>query len=219
MFRTSPSAFLRCGLAALLALPLTACGGATPAAFNKGMQSVHQPVVSQSNYIYDVRMDDSAGLSAGERDRLNGWLDSLQVGYGDHLAIATDDAYVSPAMKDGIAAVLGQRGMLVEEDGSAAAGRAPSGSVRLILRRASAHVPGCPNWSDKQESYMSGKTSANFGCATNSNLAAMVANANDLVRGQGADSVLRTATSDKAIKTYREAPATGSGGLQSLKGQ
>ena len=47
----------------------------------------------------------------------------------------------------------------------------------------------------------------------------MVANANDLVRGQGADSVLRTATSDKAIKTYREAPATGSGGLQSLKGQ
>lgn len=219
MFRTSPSHLLRFGLTALLALPLAACGGATSTAFNQGMQSVHQPVVSQSNYIYDVRIDESGGLNAGEQARLNGWLNSLQVGYGDHLAIATEDAYVSPAMKDGIAAVLGQRGMLIEEDGSAAAGRAPSGSVRLILRRATAHVPGCPNWSDKQESYMSGRTSANFGCATNSNIAAMVANPNDLVRGQGADSALRTATSDKAIKTYREQPATGAGGLQSLKGQ
>lgn len=206
---------LRLSLAAALALPLAACGPET--GFNKGMQSVHQPVVAQQNYIYDVQGADGS-LSPAERGRLTGWLDSLDVGYGDHVAIAMDENYVTPAMRDGIAEVLSKRGMLIEEDSSAQAGRAPYGSVRLILRRATASVPGCPNWNRKQETDMVGGLSSNYGCATNGNLAAMVADANDLVRGQAVNSDLRTATSNNAIKVYREKAPTGSGGLQSLGG-
>lgn len=208
---------LRLALTSALVLPLAACGGEATS-FNRGMQSVHQPVVAQQSFIFDVQGSDD-GLSPTEQGRLSGWLDSLEVGYGDHVAIAMDENYVTPAMRDGVAEVLSKRGMLVEEDTSAQAGRAPYGSVRLILRRAIASVPGCPDWRRKQESDMDGGLSANFGCATNGNLAVMVADANDLVRGQALNSDLRTATSNTAIKVYREKAPTGSGGLQSLGGK
>jgi pilus assembly protein CpaD len=44
----------------------------------------------------------------------------------------------------------------------------------------------------------------------------MVANPDDLVRGQSSDSDLRTATSDRAISTYRNKTPTGSGDLKNL---
>ena len=45
----------------------------------------------------------------------------------------------------------------------------------------------------------------------------MVANPEDLVRGQGTDSNLRTATSNRAITTYREKPPTGAGELKEMQ--
>ena len=108
--------------------------------------------------------------------------------------------------------------LLVQQDDSAIAGAAPYGSVRLIVRRATASVPGCPDWQTKQENNMSGGTSSNFGCATNSNFAAMVANPEDLVRGQTTNSELRTATSNRAIQSYQAKAPTGAGGLVDLGG-
>ena len=61
---------------------------------------------------------------------------------------------------------------------------------------------------------MSGGTSSNFGCGVNGNLAAMIANPEDLVRGQTTDSDLRTTTSNRAIQAYREQAPTGAGGLK-----
>lgn len=212
--------FLRVALLLGLAAPLGACGGSTllSSNVNKGMQSVHQPVVTQSHFLYDVMARDSDPMSPAERVRLTGWLDSLDVGYGDHLAIASGDSYVAPAMRASIAEVLSHRGMMVEDDTSARAGRVPHGAVRLVLRRSSAAVTGCPNWRDTEENNMSGGMSTNYGCAANSNLAAMVADPEDLVRGQTSNSALRTATSNTAIKTYRDKAPTGAGGLQSLGG-
>src|SRR3546814_10562528 len=62
----------------------------------------------------------------------------------------------------------------------------------------------CPDWSDKPETDQQLGASTNFGCGVNGNLAAMIANPEDLVRGQTTDSDLRTATSNRAISTYRE---------------
>lgn len=211
LFRRSS---LKLALPLVLALPLAACGPDT--LYNRGVQSIHQPVVQHSQYLYDVQDNGMGGVSASERARLSGWLDSLHVGYGDRVAIAVDGAYVAPGVRDGIADVLGKRGMLIDEDASAQAGRAAPGSVRLILRRATASVPGCPNWSDTAENNMSTASARNFGCATNSNLAAMVANADDLVRGQAGSSDLATATSDRAIRVLREKAPSGAGGLQSI---
>lgn len=204
----------RLALPLVLALPLAACGSDT--LYNRGLQAARQPVVQHSYFLFDVQQDSMGSLNAGERNRLNGWLDSLDVGYGDNVAIATDDSYVTPAMREALADILGRRGMLINEDASAQAGRPAPGSVRLILRRATASVPGCPNWSDTAEASLTSATSRNFGCATNGNLAAMIANPDDLVRGQQTDSAYRTDISTRAIRTLREKEPTGAGGLQSL---
>lgn len=207
---------LRMGLAGVAALSLAACDGEST--FNRSVESVHQPVVNYATFLYDVRTDGTSRLSPEERTRLAGWLNSLDIGYGDSVAIASGSTYVGRALHDDIADVIGRRGMLIGEDSSAAAGTPPYGSIRLIVRRTSASVPGCPDWSGNQETNMSGSASSNFGCGVNGNLAAMVANPEDLVRGQSTDSDLRTATSNRAIQTYREKDLTGAGDLKELGG-
>lgn len=214
MTSLSHKSLLRLSAAALLALPLAACVTDTA---NRSIDSVHQPVVSHAIYTYDVQAGSGDTLAAAESARLNDWLTSIDLGYGDQIAIVSN-GYDSSTLREGIANVVARRGMLVGEDSSAAAGTAPQGSVRLVVRRASASVPGCPDWSTKQESSMDMGTSSGFGCGINGNLAAMIANPEDLVRGQGTDSGLRTATSNRAISTYRDKVPTGSGELKSQYG-
>ena len=236
MTSLSANTIVRFGALALMALPLAACNPAV----NRGVESVHQPVVGHDTYTYDVQPGPDGGLSASEARRLEDWFASIGLGYGDQVAIVTD-AYYSPELREGIedqahlrrlraavqgglpladavADVVARHGMLVGEDSSAAAGAAPSGSVRMVVRRATARVPGCPDWSSKQETESQLGTTSNFGCGVNGNLAAMVANPEDLVRGQSSASDLRTATSNRAISTYREKTPTGSGDLKSLSG-
>lgn len=70
----------------------------------------------------------------------------------------------------------------------------------------SAYVPGCPDWSTSLAQAHEGNSS-NFGCATMTNLAAMIANPQDLLHGQDAS----TGSGDvavKAIKAWREAAPT-----------
>lgn len=215
MASMSPKTLVRLGALATLALPLTACQYDN---VNRGLQSVHQPVISHSAFTYDVPADANGGLAASEANRLDDWFISIGLTYGDQVAVVTDNAYFSPSLRDSIGDVVARHGMLVSEDSSAAAGTAPQGSVRLIVRRAMASVPGCPDWSDKSESNMQMGTGANFGCGVNGMLAAMIANPEDLVRGQNSDSNLRTATSNRAISTYREKAPTGAGDLKSQYG-
>jgi pilus assembly protein CpaD len=198
---------------AILATPLTA--QAAPRA-NRTMDSIHQPVVGHSAYTFDVQAGSSGGLTPTEAIRLNDWFVSIGLGYGDNVAIVTDGGYFNPALRDDVDAVVAHHGLLVATDSSAEAGQAPAGSVRLIVRRATASVPGCPDWHEKQEADMNLGTSSNFGCGVNSNLAAMVANPEDLVRGQGTDSDMRTVTSNRAISTYRDKAPTGAGELKQL---
>lgn len=200
------------GALAVLALPLAGCMTDSP---NRSVESVHQPVVSYANYTFDVQAGPGDTLTPVEAGRLADWFASIRLGYGDQVAIVSD-AYYGPALREGIADVVARHGLLVGEDSSAVAGAAPQGSVRLIVRRASASVPGCPDWSDKQEADMNLGASANYGCALNGNLAAMIANPEDLVRGQSSDSDLRTATSNRAISTYRDKPPTGAGELKQI---
>lgn len=215
MTSLSPRTIARLGLVTLLALPLGACVTESP---NRSVESVHQPVVSYTSFTYDVQAGPDGGLSGPEAVRLNDWFTSIHLSYGDQIAVASDSGYYSPSLRDGIADMVARHGLLVAEDNSAVAGSAPDGSVRLIVRRAMANVPGCPDWSYKQETDINLGTSSNFGCGTNGNFAAMVANPEDLVRGQSSDSELRTATSNRAISTYREKAPTGAGDLKEIKG-
>lgn len=196
-------------LALSLGLALAGCGGI---ATNRTLYSTHEPVVEQVNYTLDVQAG-ADGLAYGEGRRLNGWLDALGLKYGDRISV--DDPSGNPAVHDAIAAIAGRYGLLLGEKAPQTAGYIQSGSVRVVITRAKASVPGCPDWSAKSDFNPNNATSPNFGCATNSNLAAMVANPQDLVHGNdsGDNTVV---TSDRAIKAWREAEPTGAKGLTTV---
>lgn len=81
-----------------------------------------------------------------------------------------------------------------------------------VVTNGVAHVPGCPDWSDnKTHANPFESMSSNYGCATNSNLAAMIADPADLLRGRAAtEGAAEVAT--RAIKAYRETAPSGKGG-------
>jgi pilus assembly protein CpaD len=57
---------------------------------------------------------------------------------------------------------------------------------------------------------------SNYGCAVNANLAAMVANPEDLVHGREGSGVGDARTATKAVETYRNATPTGTQGLKDI---
>jgi pilus assembly protein CpaD len=75
-----------------------------------------------------------------------------------------------------------------------------------VVTPGSARVPNCPNWTNSNLD-SAALNDSNYGCATNSNLAAMVADPMDLIRGK-ADQATDTENVMRAIKAWREAPAT-----------
>jgi pilus assembly protein CpaD len=189
-----------------LALALSACGTS-----NRGMESVHQPVVQRSDYVIDVN---AAGdrLAPGERERLDGWFNSIGVSYGDRVAI--DDPTGAQQGQRDVADLLSRRGMMIAGAAPVTAGALPPGSVRVVVSRASAGVPGCPDWSRPATPEFTGSTMSNYGCAVNGALAAMVADPHDLVHGRDSSGPADPTLSAKAIKTFREAPPSGNRGLK-----
>ena len=75
-----------------------------------------------------------------------------------------------------------------------------------MVTRSIAYVPNCPNGAS---AHGPSSTSSNYGCAVNSNWAAMVANPSDLVLGQTGTVGASRDAGIKAIKVYREAVPTG----------
>ncbi|HEX2762373.1 MAG TPA: CpaD family pilus assembly lipoprotein [Allosphingosinicella sp.] len=179
----------------------------------RGVDSLNQPVVERTDYVLDLSARDD-GLSALERARLGAWFGSLGVGYGDRIFV--EEPYgPGPARLD-VARVAAAYGLLVSDGAPVLAGEVAPGTARVIVSRSMAYVPNCPNWRPTGPS----STSSNYGCAINSNLAAMIADPIDLVLGQAGTGTDAT-TAAKAIKVYREAPPTGAKGLkeQSSRGQ
>lgn len=195
----------------ILALGLGACTvnprGPLTAANNPSIYSVHQPIVQHTNFVLDL---DASGdsLSPSERARLIGWFEGIELRYGDQIYVEEPRDYPSPGARADVGRVLGEYGMLMQNGAPISNGIVAPGTVRVIASRSTASVPSCPNWNDPKLAPTT-NTSANFGCAMNSNVAAMVADPNDLIRGrQGSvDSSGRTAA--RAVRVYRERQPTG----------
>jgi len=201
-------------IAALLVLgaSVAACGGTTTPA-NRTLYSVNQPVVQRTDYVLDLATG-PGGVPANEIARLHGWFQGLQVAYGDRISIDSAGGYTDAAVRDSIASAAGRYGLLVSDDAPVTAGSVQPGSVRVVVSRTTASVPGCPNWENQYGGLSA--TSPNYGCATNSNLAAMIADPNDLVLGQ-TGSGTDPATTTRAIRSYRDAQPTGTRGLQEIR--
>lgn len=192
-----------------LGIAVSACGGTK----NKGVESVHQPVVSRTDYVFDVGAS-SGGLAAGDAQRLAGWFDSLRLGYGDKVAFDAPDGYGASGAREAVAAIAARYGLLLQDGAPVTTGDILPGTGRVIVSRTKATVPGCPDWSRTNERSFGGHSNSNYGCAVNSNLAAMVADPEDLVLGSIDRSPSDAAVAGKAIKVYRDAEPTGVKGLK-----
>lgn len=193
----------------LIALSSAVAACATADQPDRGVASVNVPVVTTADYTFDAAAPGGA-LAPGEADRLSGWFQGLGLGYGDTVYV---DGGNAPAARAQVASVAGRFGMLVTPGAPATAGMVQPGSVRVVVARRRAEVPGCPNWNRPASPDYSNRSMSNFGCAVNSNIAAMVANPEDLLHGRDGATVTDTWTASRAIEMYRTTPPTGSKGL------
>ena len=174
---------------------------------NWGLNSYNQPVVQRTDYVLELASP-GPGIPIAERARLRAWFTALGIGYGDRIAV--ESAYGDGAARADVARVAAEYGLLLSDGAPIVAGSPEQGAIRVIVSRSIASVPGCP-FAAVHEGPSA--TSINYGCSVNSNIAAMVADPNDLVLGQAGSAVGDPSTAAKAIKTYRDAKPTGSNGL------
>jgi pilus assembly protein CpaD len=204
-------------LAAVSALGLALAGcaaqprGLTPLN-NTSLYSLHQPVVEHNNFVFDVASQNDA-VPAAEQARLGAWFDSIGLTYGDHITIDEANGYQSAGARRDIAKVAAEHGLLVAEDAAPITeGNAAPGYLRVVAARSTASVPGCPEWSDPGiDSPV--RTGANYGCAINTNLAAMIANPDDLIRGRDAGGRGAAIIAGRAVRVYRETQPSGRAAL------
>lgn len=192
-----------------LGLTLTACGG-SGSTLNRTLYSVNQPVVERSTMTLDLATN-AGGMSVNEQQRLDGWFETMELGYGDRVSL--DDPAKNPATRDVVAGLASRYGVLVADGSPVTEQFIQPGQARVIIIRSTASVPGCPDWSENSDLNFSNKTHSNYGCSTNANLAAMIANPEDLIEGQDGSDETTVTTSTKAIEAFRNQAPTGSGGL------
>ena len=190
-----------------LATVVTGCSSAPG---NTSLYSLNQPVVERSTHTLDLALAGDS-LPPSEQRRLADWFEALDLGYGDRLAV--DDALRSESVRAQVRALAARHGVLLSDAAPEIPGQLDPGNVRVIVGRSTAHVPGCPDWSDKSAATLGNATSPGFGCAVNSNFAAMVANPEHLLRGERGSGETAVVSGSKAIATWREQAPTGANGL------
>ena len=196
----------------LLASTAAACSHTPQDLPDRGYAAVNVPVLTRTQYVFDATAP-GGYLSPSEAVRLDTWFSSLQLGYGD--SIYVDGPYAAAA-RDDVARVAGNYGLMVSAGAPVTAGPVSPDVIRVVVSRAVATVPNCPNWSRPSQPNYNNQSLPNSGCSVNSNLAAMVANPEDLIHGREGSSVVDAYTSAKAVGSYRAAAPTGTKGLQDV---
>lgn len=209
------SRLIRIAAVSALGLAMAGCaagGGQNrplTAASNYSVYSVHQPVVEHTNYVFDLRVDGDR-VSEPELNRLAAWFHSIDARYGDRITIDAPRGYASAGARADVGRVASDFGLLLaEESAPVTQGEIAPGTIRVVANRSSARVEDCPKYTN-QGIDSPVRTDSNYGCATNSNLAAMIANPDDLVRGQEGTGRESALVAGRAVGSYRTRQPTGS---------
>jgi pilus assembly protein CpaD len=179
---------------------------------NRTLESVHKPVVQRSDMAINLATQGDA-LAPGSAERLDGWFEAISLAYSDQVTIDDPVAAGAAGRRAGVAAVVARYGLLPEATPPVTPGNVTPGTLRVVVTRATASVPNCPDWSRMSQPEFASSTMSNFGCATRSNWAAAVADPNDLVTGTPYRGGEATSTV-KAVNAWRKMEPTGSGTLQ-----
>lgn len=206
-----PSRPLSSALALSLGLALAACGGMPT---NRSLDSLHQPVVERSAVTLDVTTTPD-GLPVAEQRRVAAWFEAMDLRYGDRVSV--EDPLDRPETRTAVADLTGRYGLLLSDGLPVSTGDLQPGQARVVILRSRASVPGCPDWAGKSDASLGNGISAGYGCATNGNLAAMVADPEDLIKGRKGSTDTYISTSNTTIKAYTTGVGTktsggGSGG-------
>ena len=187
---------LASALALSLGFALAACGGMPS---NRSVYSVKQPVVERSTVALDVTTSPD-GLPLAEQRRVAAWFEAMDLRYGDRVSV--EDPLARPETRGAVADLAGRYGLLLAEGVPISSGDLQPGQARVVILRSRASVPGCPDWSESSDANFSNGLGANYGCANNSNLAAMVADPEDLIKGRQGSTDTYINTSNTTIKAY-----------------
>ncbi len=187
--------------AAAASITLAGCAAGSMGTTNTSMYSVHQPVVERSSYAIDLNSNGN-GIAMSEQTRLGEWFDAMQLGYGDRVSIDAGSGYVDAGATSMVSRAAADRGVLIDGMVPVSAGQVPAGMFRVIVMRSKATVPSCPDFSTDHDRNYNASNHSNHGCSMNSNLAAMIADPEDLVQGRD-DKRLDTNRGKKAVDAYR----------------
>ena len=192
--------------ATFLLATLVACGPV-----NNSFDTVKAPIVASTQMVYDVPTYSGTIGSSGAQ-ALAEWFSSIHLGYSDRVTIDDPNEMGAVARRAEVAQVVGRYGLLLDDTAPVTRGAVQDASIRVIVTRSTASVNDCPDWNRSSQPELSASTMSNFGCATQSNFAAMIADPNDLVAGKSyAGSDANTAV--KAVDAWRKAKPTGTQGL------
>lgn len=192
---------------------LAGCGTVAPRTdLARGVEPVNVPVVQRQDYAFDAAAPDGQ-LSDLDAARLDGWFRGMDLGYGDSVYVEGSD---SSGPRGDVARLAGRYGLLLADGGPVLPGAIAPGTVRVVVSRTRATLPNCPNWHEAAQPNYNNHSMSNFGCGVNGNLAAMIANPEDLVHGREGSGLSDSRTSTKAVDYYRNATPTGSKGLQDV---
>ncbi len=151
----------------------------------------HPSETDRTGSVDVVKMDhqvmfaaDAATLSAEERSRLDRFVDTVDLGYGDIVTVAMmGDAAMTRRRAQLVRAHLTARKI-----SSQLVARQPSdGAADTVAVSVARHVvtpPQCPDWTKNATQDIFNERSSNFGCANAHALSVIVANPGDLVRGR-----------------------------------
>jgi pilus assembly protein CpaD len=204
--------FKPAGLAALLSLAATACATSPPPQKADGRPAAtyadqHRIKVSQIGARLEVPIADGALTPAALKAIDDFAADYRVVGHGP-LTIAAP-AGLDPQLAEAVRDAVAETGILFEAVAlTTYTGQAPNAPLVLSFMRYEAQAPDCPSVSE-QNLALSGdnRPMRSFGCATQANLAAMVADPADLAMPRTADASDATRRS-VVLDRYRQAQQT-----------
>lgn len=199
-------------LALLPAICCLALAGCRQNTGNPSLNIQYAPRIATEEITYDMRFNIKNDMTALQIRTHEAFLRSLGLRYGDRIFIDDPEPNGARDRRAAVSALLAKFGLIPETEAVVTTGFIAPNAVRIVVRRAKASVNNCPSWSDSTSINKGMNMMNNTGCASASNLAAMVADPNDLVdgrpyKGSEAQSIV------KAVQAYHETPAAQSADL------
>ena len=141
-------------------------------------KSIQVQLTSLDHDLYFAR--GARTLTSSQAAGLTNFLSANGIGEGDTVTVEGSGRSVLVAERQ--AAVISELRLLRIDATVGTDKKLASDSVRVHADHAVATAPACPDWNKPEADEPNNVTSSNYGCATETNLAAMIVNPADLVK-------------------------------------